>query len=77
MSDEVHATALEGWMRKYPISWNTKACHKKCNPDVSLKMELCDYGRVSEMGTSRVAYMARGVQATILCMLHASNKMAC
>jgi len=47
MNDEVHATALEGWMRKYPISWNTKACQKKCNPDVSLKMELCDYGRVS------------------------------
>jgi|SaaInl74LU_5_DNA_1037368.scaffolds.fasta_scaffold25523_2 hypothetical protein len=47
MNDEVHATVLEGWMRKYPISWNTKACQKKCNPDVSLKMELYDYGRVS------------------------------
>jgi predicted metalloenzyme YecM len=48
MNDEVHATALDAWMRKYPsISWNTKALHKQCNPDLSLKLELPDYGRVS------------------------------
>ncbi len=48
INDEVHATALGGWMRKYPsVAWNTKAYHKECNPDVSFKMELCDHGRVS------------------------------
>ncbi|KAL7496221.1 hypothetical protein ACHAWT_009974 [Skeletonema menzelii] len=48
INDEVHATALDAWMRRYPcVAWNTKACHKECNPDVSFKMELCDYGKVS------------------------------
>ena len=48
MNDEVHATVLTAWMRKYPnISWNTKALNKQCNPDVSLKLDLPDYGRVS------------------------------
>lgn len=48
LNDEAHATALEAWMRKYPsVAWNTKAYHKECNPDVSFKMELCDYRKVS------------------------------
>jgi predicted metalloenzyme YecM len=48
INDEVHAAALDAWMGKYPsISWNTKAFHKQCNPDVSLKLALRDYGKVS------------------------------
>ena len=48
MNDEVHAAVLHAWMGKYQsISWSTKAFHKQCNPDVSLKMQVYDYGGVS------------------------------
>ena len=48
LNDEVHARVLDEWMKMHQnISWNTKARNKECNPDVSLKIELCDYGKVS------------------------------
>ena len=35
-------------MERHPrASWNTKALDKRCNPDVSTKLELFDHGSAS------------------------------
>jgi hypothetical protein len=35
-------------MEKYPaVHWNTKAMEKECNPDISTKIELADFGNIS------------------------------
>jgi len=48
MNDEAHKTVLNAWTERYSsVSWNVKALDKQCNPDVSTKLELCDYGKVS------------------------------
>ena len=48
LNDGVHQTALNAWIERFPsVSWNTKAINKVCNPDVSTKLELNDYGKVS------------------------------
>ena len=48
LNDGVHQTALNAWIERFPsVSWNTKAIDKACNPDVSTKLELNDYGKVS------------------------------
>jgi len=48
MNDDSHQHALLSWMECYPsVSWNTKALHKKCNPDVSTKLDFADHGKVS------------------------------
>ncbi|KAL9182651.1 hypothetical protein ACHAXT_013303 [Thalassiosira profunda] len=44
----VHEEALTAWMERHPsVPLSAKAIGKDCNPDVSLKMELGDYGKVS------------------------------
>ena len=46
LNDGVHQTALKAWMDRFPsVSWNT--ADKVCNPDVSMKLELEEYGKVS------------------------------
>lgn len=48
VNNGAHRTVLESWMERHPaVSWNTKAINKKCNPDVSMKMELGEHGKVS------------------------------
>jgi predicted metalloenzyme YecM len=45
---QVHQSALKAWMDEHPcVTWNSKAIEKVCNPDVSTKIELPDYGHVS------------------------------
>jgi len=48
INDEAHKVALKAWIARFPsVSWNTKSLVKQCNPDVSTKLELGDYGNVS------------------------------
>jgi len=48
MNDDTHGEVLNSWMERYPeVSWNAKALHKQCNPDISTKLEIHDYGKVS------------------------------
>ena len=48
INNDVHQTAFVSWMEKYPaVHWNTKAKDKECNPDISTKIELADFGSVS------------------------------
>mmetsp|Transcript_22738 Transcript_22738/g.47206 ORF Transcript_22738/g.47206 Transcript_22738/m.47206 type:complete len:425 (-) Transcript_22738:3956-5230(-) len=45
---QVHQSVLKAWMDKHPsVEWDTRAITKDCNPDVSMKIELPDYGHVS------------------------------
>ena len=45
---DVHQSAFKSWMEKYPsVSWNIKAMNKQCNPDISTKLEIEKYGKVS------------------------------
>ena len=48
LNSKVHQSAFASWMEKYPaVDWNTKAKDKECNPDISTKMELSDFGTIS------------------------------
>ena len=48
INNDVHLSAFVSWMEKYPaVHWNTKAKDKECNPDISTKIELADFGSVS------------------------------
>ena len=48
INSDAHRTALAEWMSTYPtISWHTKAQDKKCNPDVTSKLNIPRYGNVS------------------------------
>merc|ERR1719401_1323162 len=48
LRDEVHTSLLNSWMERHPeVSWSAKAIGKACNPDVSTKLELDRYGKVS------------------------------
>ncbi len=48
VNSDAHRAALTSWMEMHPsVSWNIKALGKRCNPDVSTKLELPDHGRVS------------------------------
>ena len=48
INSDVHQSAFVEWMEKHPtVHWNTKAKDKECNPDISTKIELADFGSVS------------------------------
>ena len=48
INNNVHQSAFVSWMEKYPaVHWNTKAMEKECNPDISTKIELADFGNIS------------------------------
>ena len=45
MNDAVHQSTLDAFMNQHPsFQWNTKAMDKDVNPDVSLKVELDEFG---------------------------------
>mmetsp|Transcript_38851 Transcript_38851/g.116797 ORF Transcript_38851/g.116797 Transcript_38851/m.116797 type:complete len:346 (-) Transcript_38851:33-1070(-) len=48
LSDEQHLDAFDNLMKKYPeVNWSEKAKEKKINPDVSIKVEIEDFGHCS------------------------------
>jgi ubiquitin-conjugating enzyme E2 J2 len=48
VNDNIHESKLNDFMEQYPgIVWNTKAKDKEVNPDVSLQVELDEFGLCS------------------------------
>ena len=48
INNDVHQSAFVSWMEKYTaVDWNTKAKDKECNPDISTKIDLADFGNIS------------------------------
>lgn len=48
VNSEIHQSAFDAFLRQYPtMPWDTKAKTKSINPDVSLKLELKDFGKCS------------------------------
>jgi len=48
INSDAHQSAFDAWMEKYSVvDWNTKAKAKECNPDISTKIELADFGTIS------------------------------